>query len=140
LPKPRVPRATPSPPLSGPQLTLWTRDARGGGGALAWSSRFTDEEGMALFFVAPRSAEFWVNFTLGTTLLASRRVDPVQWQGDLPGAEGLQPPAQPVDTERCAARGVGGPGRRCCLPNKARCAVCPASGGVRAGAHGSGPP
>ncbi|GBF93848.1 hypothetical protein Rsub_06847 [Raphidocelis subcapitata] len=79
----------------GAKLALWTR-----GGGLAWSSRYTDEEGLALFFVVPGSAAYWANFTLGAAQLASARLDPVPWQGDLPGAGAVQPPVQPVDTER----------------------------------------
>lgn len=79
---------------------------RGVAGSARWSSRFTDEEGHALFFVMPGSGQFWANFTLGGSLLASKRLEPVAWQGELPAGAPLAPPVQQVDTARCGgARG-----------------------------------
>lgn len=51
---------------------------------------------------ARRSDAFWCNFTLGDTLLATRRLDPLEWQGALPSASALQPPVQQIDADRRA--------------------------------------
>jgi len=90
------------------QLTVWTRSS-----PTPWATRYTDEQGVALFFVTPGFDDYFANFTLGTTLLASRRLDAVLWQGELPGAGALQPPAQLVDTDRCDFCVGGDGGWRC---------------------------
>ena len=48
----------------------------------------------------PRSEAVWCNFTLGDTLLATRRLEPLEWQGGLPNAAALPPPAQMIDADR----------------------------------------
>ncbi|KIY92478.1 hypothetical protein MNEG_15485 [Monoraphidium neglectum] len=84
----------------GAKLAVWTRSSDGSEGGLPWFSRYTDEEGFGLFFLPINSDEFWCNFTLGDTLLASQRLQALDWQGALPSAESLQPPTQPVDADR----------------------------------------
>ncbi|KAI8470865.1 MAG: hypothetical protein J3K34DRAFT_521044 [Monoraphidium minutum] len=83
----------------GAKLTVWTRSSATPGGA-RWFTRYTDEQGLGLFFLPTRSDEFFANFTLGDALLATRRLAPLEWQGYLPAAPSLQPPAQQVDADR----------------------------------------
>lgn len=77
----------------GAKMTVWTR---GPSGPFKWFSRFTDEEGYALFFLPPGSSEFFANFTLGDVLLASQQLAPAAWQGEQPD----KAPVQTVDADR----------------------------------------
>lgn len=84
-------------------MTVWTwssGSASSGPAPVKWFSRFSDQEGFALFFLPVGTEEFWCNFTLGESLLASRRVAPLQWRGDQPGASALQPGTQMIDADR----------------------------------------